>query len=44
MDYFYASTFANGYAPGLMDARIGGRFRLSGKVDMELNYHYFVQL
>ena len=23
MDYFYASTFANGYAPGLMDARIG---------------------
>ena len=41
MDYFYASTFANGYAPGLMDARIGGRFRLSGKVDMELNYHYF---
>lgn len=44
MDYFYASTFANGYAPGLMDARIGGRFRLSGKVDMELNYHYLVQL
>ena len=41
MDYFYASTFANGYAPGLMDARIGGRFRLSDKVDMELNYHYF---
>lgn len=26
-----------------MDARIGGRFRLSGKVDMELNYHYLVQ-
>ena len=41
MDYFYASTFANGYAPGLMDARIGGRFRASDKVDMELNYHYF---
>ena len=41
MDYFYASTFANGYAPGLMDARIGGRFRASSKVDMELNYHYF---
>ena len=31
MDYFYASTFANGYAPGLMDARIGGRFRLSAR-------------
>ena len=41
MDYFYASTFANGYAPGLMDARIGSRFRASDKVDMELNYHYF---
>ena len=41
MDYFYASTFANGYAPGLMDTRIGGRFRASSKVDMELNYHYF---
>lgn len=41
MDYFYASTFANGYAPGLIDARIGGRFRASSKVDMELNYHYF---
>ena len=41
MDYFYASTFANGYAPGLMDVRIGGRFRASDKVDMELNYHYF---
>lgn len=41
MDYFYANLFVNGYAPGLMDSRIGGRFRASDKVDMELNYHYF---
>lgn len=40
MDYFYASAFANG-APGLMDGRLGVRFRPSAKVDMELNYHYF---
>ena len=41
MDYFYASTFENGFAPGLMDARLGVRFRASAKVDMDLNYHYF---
>ena len=41
MDYFYANLFVNGYAPGLMNSRIGGRFRASDKVDMELNYHYF---
>ena len=41
MDYFYANLFVNGYAPGLMDSRIGARFRASDKVDMELNYHYF---
>ena len=41
MDYFYASLFSGGYAPGLMDSRIGARFRPSAKVDMELNYHYF---
>ena len=41
MDYFYASAFNEGIAPGLMDARIGIRLRASTKVDMELNYHYF---
>lgn len=41
MDYFYASSFVSGYAPGLMDARIGAKLRSSKKVDMELNYHYF---
>lgn len=41
MDYFYASLFKDGFAPGLMDSRVGVRFRASAKVDMELNYHYF---
>ena len=41
MDYFYASAFQEGFAPGLMDSRLGVRYRASGKVDMELNYHYF---
>ena len=41
MDYFYASDFKNGYAPGLFDKRLGVRFRASDKVDMDLNYHHF---
>ena len=41
MDYFYASAFQTGFAPGLMDSRLGVRYCASGKVDMELNYHYF---
>ncbi|WP_270438699.1 alginate export family protein [Bacteroides bouchesdurhonensis] len=41
MDYFYASLFKDGFAPGLMGSRVGVRFRASAKVDMELNYHYF---
>ena len=41
MDYFYASAFNKGFAPGLIDGRLGARFRASAKVDMELNYHYF---
>lgn len=41
MDYFYASDFVSGYAPGLFDKRLGVRFRASDKVDMDLNYHHF---
>ena len=41
MDYFYASAFNKGFAPGLIDGRLGARFRASAKVDMELNYHNF---
>ena len=41
MDYFYASDFVSGYAPGLFDKRLGVLFRASDKVDMDLNYHHF---
>ena len=41
MDYFMLLPLRTVMPPGLMDARIGGRFRASDKVDMELNYHYF---
>lgn len=41
MDYFYASAFKSGYAPGLTDSRIGTNFRLSGILNASLFYHYF---
>ena len=34
MDYFYASAFNKGFAPGLIDGRLGARFRASAKVDI----------
>lgn len=42
MDYFYASSFANGLAPGLWNNQIGLYYKTSPKVDMSLNYHYFM--
>ncbi len=41
MDYFYASAFKGGYAPGLTDSRIGFVYRTSERVNMSLYYHYF---
>jgi hypothetical protein len=41
MDYFYASSFINGLAPGLWDGSIGGSFKPSTKVNLSLNYHCF---
>ena len=41
MDYFYASNFANGYAPGLMDADLYVKYRVSPTVSMGLDCHYF---
>lgn len=41
MDYFYASDFVNGYAPGLSDTQIGVGYKVSSSVSMGLNYHYF---
>lgn len=40
MDYFYASAW-QGLAPGLQDAQLGINFKVSKKVSMQLNYHYF---
>lgn len=40
MDYFYASAW-QGVAPGLQDAQLGINFKVSKKVSMQLNYHYF---
>lgn len=42
MDYFYASGFANGLNPGLWDNQIGLRMKASPKVDLSVNYHYFL--
>lgn len=41
MDYFYASDFINGYAPGLSDSQIGLNYKPSSSVSMGLTYHYF---
>lgn len=41
MDYFYASSFAKGFNPGLWDNQLGIAFKPSSKVGLSLNYHYF---
>ena len=41
MDYFYASDFATGYAPGLSDTQVGLAYKVSAPVKLALNYHYF---
>lgn len=41
MDYFYASNFKDGLAPGLQDAQLGVLYKVSPKISMQLNYHYF---
>ena len=41
MDYFYASTFVTGYAPGLSDTQIGLSCKTSKAASLSLNYHYF---
>lgn len=42
MDYFYASPFVNGLACGLQDIQAGVDFKISPRVGMQLNYHYFL--
>lgn len=41
MDYFYASSFANGQNPGLWDNQLGIGFQPGKRVNLSLNYHYF---
>ncbi len=42
MDYFYASPFINGLNPGLWDNQLAVFYKPSKKVDLSLNYHYFL--
>lgn len=42
MDYFYASSFINSLNPGLWDNQLGVYYKTSPKIDMSLNYHYFL--
>lgn len=41
MDYFYASNFLPGFAPGLWDNQVGFTFQPEKRVNLSLNYHYF---
>jgi hypothetical protein len=42
MDYFYASPFSAGLNPGLWDNQVGVSLKVSSKVTLLLNYHYFL--
>jgi hypothetical protein len=42
MDYFYASPFGNGLAPGLQDIQAGADFKPCDKWHISLDYHYFL--
>lgn len=42
MDYFYASGIIAPFNPGLWDNQLGLAYKASPKVDLSLNYHYFL--
>lgn len=42
MDYFYASAWRKGYAPGLWDNQAGIVYKPCPVVDVQANYHYFL--
>ena len=42
MDYFYASSYINGLAPGLQDLQLGVDYKASKNAVMQLAYHYFL--
>ena len=41
MDFFYLSTFINGFTPGLQNAYIGGTYRPLKNLSLNASYHYF---
>ncbi|MBR5716013.1 MAG: alginate export family protein [Bacteroidales bacterium] len=42
MDYFYASSFINGLAPGLQDIQLSVDYKATKNTAMQLAYHYFL--
>ena len=42
MDFFYLSTYVNGFTPGLQNAFIGGSWRPLKGLSLKAAYHYLV--
>lgn len=40
MDFFYISTYVNGFTPGLQNAYIGFTYKPLNKVSLSATYHY----
>ena len=40
MDFFYVSTYVNGFTPGLQNAYIGGHYKPTKGLDISAKYHY----
>jgi predicted porin len=40
MDFFYVSTYVNGFTPGLQNAYIGGHYKPIKGLDISAKYHY----
>ncbi len=41
MDFFYLSTYVNGFTPGMQNAYIGGTYRPLKNLSFKAAYHYF---
>ena len=40
MDFFYVTTYVNGFSPGLQNAYVGGHFKPLSNVHLSAKYHY----
>lgn len=40
MDFFYLSTYVNGFTPGMQNAYFGGTWKPLKKMSLSANYHY----